>query len=62
MPRAVAHFHAAGLDPIPAPTRQKTGLDPRDELDFWVPSAKALRMTERALYEYMGLVAARLGQ
>ena len=42
MPRAVGHFQAAGLDPIPAPTRQKTGLDPRDELDFWMPSAKAL--------------------
>ncbi|ABM61563.1 hypothetical protein, partial [Halorhodospira halophila] len=53
------HFEAAGLEPIPAPTRHKTGVEARDESSYWVPSAKALRMTERALYEYMGLVAAR---
>jgi uncharacterized SAM-binding protein YcdF (DUF218 family) len=57
MPRSVRHFQRAGLEPIPAPTRFKTGNRSGSMLAFWLPSAQHLRKTERALYEYMGLVA-----
>ena len=60
MPRAVRHFRRAGLEPVPAPTGHLV-LDhgPRGPSD-WVPTATSLRRTERALYEYMGLLAAGL--
>ena len=60
MQRAVRHFQRAGLEPIPAPTRFKTGREPAARLSYWVPSAGELRKTERAMYEYLGLVALRL--
>ncbi|MCG5497806.1 ElyC/SanA/YdcF family protein [Ectothiorhodospira variabilis] len=60
MPRAVLHFQRAGLEPIPAPTRFKTGDRSGSPLRFWLPSAQHLRKTERALYEYMGLMALEL--
>ncbi|SEL60649.1 ElyC/SanA/YdcF family protein [Ectothiorhodospira marina] len=60
MPRAVLHFQRAGLDPIAAPTRFKTGDRSGSILHFWLPSAQHLRKSERALYEYMGLMALEL--
>lgn len=57
MERAVRHFHRVGLEPIPAPTRFKTGREPEARLSYWVPSAAELRKTERAVYEYLGLLA-----
>jgi len=57
MPRSVRHFQRAGLDPIPAPTRFKTGREPSSALRYWLPSAGELRKTERAVYEYLGLWA-----
>ena len=60
MPRSVHYFQNKGLDPIPVSTRYKTGVTARDKLSYWVPSASALRATELAVYEYLGLVAAKL--
>ena len=62
MPRAMALFRARGLDPIPAPTHY---LHPPPEADAWRvraqrPSATGLRMSERAIYEYLGLAWAAL--
>lgn len=57
MPRAVRHFQRVGLDPIPAPTQHLTGRLKREWLEFWIPSADHLRKTERAVYEYLGLLA-----
>lgn len=57
MHRAVNHFQRAGLDPIAAPTRYKVGQQTPSRAGYWIPSATHLRKTERALYEYMGLVA-----
>lgn len=62
MPRAMALFRARGLDPIPAPTHY---LRPPPEADLWRvraqrPSATGLRMSERAIYEYLGLAWAGL--
>jgi uncharacterized SAM-binding protein YcdF (DUF218 family) len=58
MPRAMHLFQKAGLTPIPAPTRHKSLREDRSHLTYWVPSALHLRKTERAIYEYMGLLAA----
>lgn len=59
MPRAMRHFQWVGLDPIPAPTQYLTGRLKREWLEFWIPSANHLRKTERACYEYLGLLALR---
>lgn len=63
MPRAMALFKGVGLDPIAAPTRHRVrehepghGLHPGDVR----PSANALRMSERAIHEYVGLLWAYL--
>jgi uncharacterized SAM-binding protein YcdF (DUF218 family) len=56
MPRSMHNFQRVGLAPIPAPTRHKSLREDRRHLAYWVPSALHLRKTERAVYEYMGLV------
>jgi uncharacterized SAM-binding protein YcdF (DUF218 family) len=56
MPRSVRHFERVGLKPIPAPTHFRTGGG-ADRLSYWVPSAGNLGKTERAVYEYLGLLA-----
>jgi uncharacterized SAM-binding protein YcdF (DUF218 family) len=60
MRRAVRHFERAGLDPIPAPTDFTTGTRPVYTLSYWLPSAQNLRKTERAIHEYLGLLALSL--
>ncbi|WP_404475117.1 YdcF family protein [Vreelandella venusta] len=57
MPRAMQHFERVGLKPVAAPThylvKQTKGFA------YWVPSARELRKTERAIYEAFGLLAIR---
>ena len=60
MRRSVRHFQRAGLDPIPAPTRFKTGRESANTLRYWLASSTELRKTERAIYEYLGLLALEL--
>lgn len=62
MPRAMAHFQAAGLDPLPAPTHYLAGRVDPDQLAYWLPSADDLRKTERAVYEWLGRMAVALEQ
>ena len=57
MPRAVEHFERVGLSPIPAPTHFLTGRSAPERFSYWVPSGGNLRKTERAVYEYLGLLA-----
>jgi len=60
MPRSVYLFEREGLAVIPAPADfRAAGRD----YSAWglLPSASALRNTERAWYEYLGLAWARLG-
>lgn len=57
MPRAMAHFRAAGLAPVAAPTHYLVATDSPSVLSDWVPSARHLRKTERVLYEAMGKLA-----
>jgi uncharacterized SAM-binding protein YcdF (DUF218 family) len=59
MPRAMALFQRAGMKPLPAPTdfwvKRRTSA-----FEIWFPSADALRASERASYEYLGLLWMRL--
>ena len=57
MPRAMAHFRAVGLAPVAAPTHYLVAADSPGVLSDWVPSARHLRKTERAMYEAMGKLA-----
>ncbi len=59
MNRAMNHFKAAGLKPIPAPTHYLALRDDLDTLSYWVPSARHLRKSERAFYEALGSLASR---
>jgi uncharacterized SAM-binding protein YcdF (DUF218 family) len=60
MPRAMRHFQAAGLVPMAAPTHYLSDSFATTNLAYWVPSARHLRKTERAIYEALGLMALRL--
>jgi uncharacterized SAM-binding protein YcdF (DUF218 family) len=60
MPRSIALFRQAGLDPIPAPTDYYINSDWTQHVWSWLPSVSALRNSERAVYEYLGLVWGRL--
>lgn len=60
MPRAMRHFEAAGLQPIAAPTRHRSMREDRSRWDYWVPQARHLRKTERAIHEYLGLLVVGL--
>lgn len=60
MPRAVAVFEEAGLDPIPAPTDYHPGRNaPFHGLDL-IPSAENLVLSRNAFHEYLGLAYYRL--
>lgn len=62
MPRSVALAQAAGLAPIPAPTDFliKRSLERERHPGDFFPSAGALRRSERAVYEYLGLIWAQI--
>ncbi|HPB74798.1 MAG TPA: ElyC/SanA/YdcF family protein [Chromatiaceae bacterium] len=62
LPRAMRHFQALGLDPIPAPTQHLAGRATGRRLADWLPSASHLRKTEAAWHEYLGLLAWRWDQ
>lgn len=59
MPRAMRHFQAVGLNPIPAPTHYLTGRGLPTNLLSWLPSSSSLEKSEVALHEYLGLLAWR---
>jgi uncharacterized SAM-binding protein YcdF (DUF218 family) len=61
MPRAMRLMERAGLHPIPAPTGYAESGPPEMDWRRVVPSGTGARKTERALHEYLGLAAIRLG-
>jgi len=61
MPRAMQLMERAGLHPIPAPTGNRGGAPLPIRWRQMIPSGSGLRKTERALHEYLGLVAIRMG-
>jgi uncharacterized SAM-binding protein YcdF (DUF218 family) len=52
IPRAVAVFRAAGVNPIPAAAPFQLNADPKETLG-WIPNGGALRWSERATYDYL---------
>lgn len=62
MPRSMILARAAGLAPIPAPTDflVKRSRDGAFHPGEFLPSAVAMRRSERALYEFLGLVWAHI--
>ena len=60
LPRALFHFRAQGLDPLPAPAQSYSRGGVRWNLQALLPSAESYRMVERAVHEYVGLAWARL--
>lgn len=60
MPRSIALFRHAGLNPIPAPGDYEIGLISKWLPQSVFPNAENLRRSERAIYEYLGLVWGRL--
>jgi uncharacterized SAM-binding protein YcdF (DUF218 family) len=61
MPRAMLLMRRAGCQPIAVPTGQLTRTG--SVKDGWMlePTSGGLRMSERALHEYLGLAAMKLG-
>ena len=61
MPRAMRLMKRAGARPIPAPTGHKVIPSQSTIMDDFIPSSRALRNTELAFHEYLGLAAIGLG-
>jgi uncharacterized SAM-binding protein YcdF (DUF218 family) len=61
MPRSMAIFEKAGLNPIPAPTDHLVkGRQMKSPEDFY-PSSMGLFKAEHAMHEYLGLLWLRMG-
>ena len=61
MPRSMALFRKQGMEPIPAPTghwvkERQGGINP----GMFFPGSEGLRKAERAVYEYLGLIWAKV--
>jgi uncharacterized SAM-binding protein YcdF (DUF218 family) len=59
LPRAMAMFKKAGMNPIPAPTDYLSSDENSDMLG-WFPHARAGLTIELAMHEYLGLFWARI--
>lgn len=60
MARAMLLFKDTDAHPIPAPTYQRAG-DPIGILGALVPRSRNLTITEAAIHEYIGILAAKAG-
>ncbi|MBU0730382.1 MAG: YdcF family protein [Proteobacteria bacterium] len=60
MPRALAMFHRNDMRPIPAPTGHLVQKNRNFNVLHWFPSAENLRKSERAFYETLGTLWAKL--
>ncbi len=59
MPRAIASFQRAGVNPIPAPADVEVTYPIFENVLDLIPDAGALKRTSDALKEYLGLLAYR---
>jgi uncharacterized SAM-binding protein YcdF (DUF218 family) len=59
MPRSMALFTKAGMNPIPAPANYMVKKSRRFGPEYFYPSANALYRIEVAIHEYLGLVWSR---
>lgn len=60
IPRAMIWFRKAGLTPIPAPTNHAIKQSPTARPRWWLPSPENISLVDRAVYEYAGIVQAKL--
>jgi uncharacterized SAM-binding protein YcdF (DUF218 family) len=60
MTRSMAMFRKQGLDPIAAPTHYWCKPGKHSSLAFLFPKASRIQTTERAIYETLGIVWAKL--
>jgi uncharacterized SAM-binding protein YcdF (DUF218 family) len=56
MKRALLTFEKFGMTPIPAPSNFLVRIDPNKNPYHFKPSAEKIKMMDRALHEYLGLV------
>lgn len=56
MPRSVALFRKAGMDPVPAPTDYIVRNDSEYYADSFIPSSKYLVQSHKVFYEYLGFL------
>jgi uncharacterized SAM-binding protein YcdF (DUF218 family) len=60
MPRSMAMFRKAGMNPVPAPTGHLARKKRRLTIGSFFPDALSLERSEAALHEYLGIVWAKL--
>ncbi|MEE4176003.1 MAG: ElyC/SanA/YdcF family protein [Bacteroides sp.] len=60
IPRAMMWFSKAGLNPLPAPTNHAIKESPVSRSQWWIPGPQNISLTDRAIYEYAGIIQARL--
>ena len=60
MPRAMGLFQKVGTSPVPAPTDYLARRNLNLSADDVYPTAEGIRIAERAVHEYLGLVWAKL--
>jgi uncharacterized SAM-binding protein YcdF (DUF218 family) len=60
MPRSVALFRKVGMNPIPAPTDHLVKNRHSTSYSKWFPSSTHLQKSERAVYETLGILWAKL--
>ena len=62
MPRAMRLMRLNGSAPVPAPTGHRGGAPMSGIASMVLPSSGSMANVERALHEYLGLAALRIGQ
>jgi len=60
MPRSILMFKKLGMNPIPAPTGHKVKNRRSPSFGSFFPNALSLHKSERAFYEYLGIIWAKL--
>ncbi|MFU8822573.1 MAG: YdcF family protein, partial [Gammaproteobacteria bacterium] len=58
LPRAMHHFRAVGLEPVPAPAEFRAWRGRSKRLGYWVPSPQNLAKSDAAWYEFLGSLIA----
>lgn len=60
IPRAMMWFRKSGLNPLPAPTNHTIKESPVSRSRWWIPGPQNMNLTDRAIYEYAGIIQAKL--
>lgn len=60
--RAMIWFRKAGLNPIPAPTHHSIKKSSASRQLWWLPDPGNIILTDRAIYEYAGIIQAKLSR